>query len=25
MTFGGAPTGTSFTLSFDYTACCPTD
>lgn len=25
MTFGGAPTGTSFTLSFDYTACCPID
>jgi len=25
MTFGGAPTGTSFTLSFDYTACCPLD
>jgi hypothetical protein len=25
MTFGGAPTGTSFTLSFDYIACCPID
>ena len=25
MVFGPAATGTSFTLSFDYTACCPTD
>lgn len=25
MVFGPAATGTSFTLSFDYTACCPED